>query len=43
MGLVQYASMTSSTTIAVNKTVKLGVILPKSIIQKIEQKFVWVY
>jgi metal-responsive CopG/Arc/MetJ family transcriptional regulator len=40
MCVVHYTSMTSSTIVAatVDMTVKLGITLPKSIIQKIDQK-----
>jgi metal-responsive CopG/Arc/MetJ family transcriptional regulator len=40
MCVVHYISMTSSTIVAatVDMTVKLGITLPKSIIQKIDQK-----
>jgi hypothetical protein len=40
MSIVHYTSMTSSTIVAatMDMTVKLGITLPKSIVQKIDQK-----
>jgi metal-responsive CopG/Arc/MetJ family transcriptional regulator len=40
MSIVHYTSMTSSTVVAatMDMTVKLGITLPKSIVQKIDQK-----
>jgi metal-responsive CopG/Arc/MetJ family transcriptional regulator len=40
MSVVHYTSMTSSTIVAatMNMTVKLGITLPKSILQKIDNK-----
>jgi metal-responsive CopG/Arc/MetJ family transcriptional regulator len=40
MSIVHYTSMTNSTIVAatMDMTVKLGITLPKSIVQKIDQK-----
>jgi metal-responsive CopG/Arc/MetJ family transcriptional regulator len=38
MSIVHSTSMTSSTIIVTDNTVKLGITLPKSMIQKIDQK-----
>ena len=38
MRILHCTSMTSSTIVVTDNTVKLGITLPKSIIQKIDQK-----
>ena len=38
MDILHSTSMTSSTNVVTDNTVKLGITLPKSIIQKIDQK-----
>jgi metal-responsive CopG/Arc/MetJ family transcriptional regulator len=38
MSIVHSTSMTSSTIVVIDNTVKLGITLPKSIVQKIDKK-----
>jgi hypothetical protein len=38
MAIVHSTSMTSSTIVVIDNTVKLGITLPRSILQKIDQK-----
>jgi metal-responsive CopG/Arc/MetJ family transcriptional regulator len=38
MGIVHSTSMTSSTIVVTDNTVKLGITLPKSVIQNIDQR-----